>query len=87
MKTYLAMPDATIEGEAYRYVVMPGQALCYKIGATIIKKIHEKYVGGSDLLNDKSFELYKELIYNKEKPLEVLMKNYNINFKEVFFTD
>ncbi len=84
MKKYLAMPDKSIESETYRYVVLPGQALCYKIGCAIIKKIYEKVVGGTDLLSDKSINFYKELIYNKNIPLDVLMKQYNITFTEVF---
>ena len=84
MLTYLAMPRPSIESEVYRYVVLPGQALGYKLGATIIKKIHEKYVGDADLLSEKSIELYKKIIYDKAKPLDILMKNYNITFEEVF---
>lgn len=84
MLTYLAMPRQSIESEVYRYVVLPGQALGYKLGATIIEKIHEKYVGDDYLLSEKSIEFYKKIIYDKAKPLDVLMKNYNITFEEVF---
>ncbi len=84
MLTYLAKPKSSVESEVYRYVVLPGQALGYKLGATIIKKIHEKYVGDADLLSLKSIELYKKIIYDKAKPLDILMKNYNITFEEVF---
>jgi len=84
MEKYLAMPHASIESEVYRYVTIPGQALGYKLGATIFRKIHQKVVGEKDLLSDKSFELYKKIIYEKAKPLEILMQNYDLTFEEVF---
>ena len=84
MLTYLAMPKESIESEVYRYVVLPGQALGYKLGAAIINKIHQKVVGGDDLLNDASIELYKDIIYGKDKPLDILMSQYNLTFEDVF---
>jgi len=84
MKKYLAMPHDSIESEVYRYVVLPGQALGYKIGKTLIQKIHKKYVGGNDLLSNESIELYKKILYDKEKPLDIIMQNYNISFEELF---
>ena len=85
MLKYLAMPEESIESEVYRYVVLPAQALGYKLGSSIIKKIHQNVVGGENLLSDASIELYKKIIYDKDKPLEILMKNYNITFEDVFY--
>lgn len=84
MKKYLAMPDESIESELYRYVVLPGQALGYKIGESIIKYIHNKTIGSGNFLDDKSIELYKKIIYNKSMPLDLLLETYNISFDEVF---
>lgn len=84
MKKYLAMPHDSIESEVYRYIVLPGQALGYKIGKTLIQKIHKKYVGGNDLLSDESINLYKKILYDKEKPLDIIMQNYDISFDELF---
>lgn len=83
MKKHLAMPDKTIESEVYRYVTIPGQALCYKIGCEIFRKIYEKY-GGNNFNDEKSFDLYKKIIYNKEKSLEFLLKDYNLSFNDIF---
>jgi len=84
MKTYLAMPDKSIESEVYRYVTIPGQALGYKLGAEIFRKIHKKIIKDGDLLSDQSIELYKTIIYEKAKPLEILMQQYNLTFDEIF---
>ena len=83
MKKHLAMPDKTIESEVYRYVTIPGQALCYKLGCEIFRKIYKKY-GGNNYTDKKSFDLYKKIIYNKEKALSFLLKEYNMTFEEVF---
>lgn len=84
MKKYLAMPDDSIESELYRYIVLPGQALGYKIGESIIKYIHNKIIGTNNFLNDESIKLYKEIIYNKSMPLDLLLETYNVSFNEVF---
>lgn len=83
MKKHLAMPDKTIETEVYRYVTIPGQALCYKLGCEIFRKIYRKF-GGNDYTDKKSFDLYKKIIYGKEKSLEFLLKEYNMSFEEIF---
>ena len=83
MKKHLAMPDKTIESEVYRYVTIPGQALCYKLGCEIFRKIYKKY-GGNNYTDKKSFDLYKKIICNKEKALSFLLKEYNMTFEEVF---
>jgi hypothetical protein len=83
MKKHLAMPDKTIESEVYRYVTIPGQALCYKIGCEIFRKIYKKY-GGLNFNDEKSFDLYKKIIYDKEKSLEFLLKDYNMTFDDIF---
>ena len=46
--------------------------------------IHKKIIKDQDLLSDKSIELYKKIIYEKAKPLEILMKEYDLCFDEVF---
>ena len=83
MKEHLAMPSASIESEVYRYVTIPGQALCYKLGCEIFRYIYKRY-GGNDYGDKKSFELYKKIIYGKEKALKFLLRDYGITFEEVF---
>lgn len=84
MKKYLAIPDESIESELYRYIVMPGQALGYKIGESIIKYIHNNKCKSSNFLDNDSIEFYKEIIYNKSMPLDLLLEKYNISFDKVF---
>jgi hypothetical protein len=83
MREHLAMPIASIESEVYRYVTIPGQALCYKIGCEIFRYIYKKY-GGDNYGDTKSFDLYKKIIYGKEKALQFILDEYNITFEDVF---
>lgn len=39
MKKYVKMSDITIDSEIYRYVAIPGQAPCYKLGEMVLGKI------------------------------------------------
>ena len=76
MKEYITMDEKIIQTELIRYVSIPGQALCYKIGCEIFRKIEKKY--------DNPIELYKKLIYNKEKSLEAILIEYKLNFDDIF---
>jgi hypothetical protein len=90
MKQYLTLDDKIIETELVRYVSIPGQALCYKIGCEIFRKIQQKHITKHNIIlsqndiNDNLIELYKNIIYNKEKSLEALMIEYNLTFEEIF---
>jgi hypothetical protein len=88
---YTTESDNLIESEIYRYIVLPGQALGYKIGETIFKYIHNKYTTNkytsnesNNYISDESIELYKKIIYNKAMPLDLLLDEYNITFDDVF---
>ncbi len=83
MKKYLAVPESSIESEMYRYVVLPGQALGYKIGETIFKYIHNNILQLTSYLSDKSIEFYKETIYSKSMPLDLLLEKYNLTLEQV----
>ena len=90
MKQYITMDDNIIETELVRYVSIPGQAMCYKIGCEIFRKIKDKLIKDKNIkdnLNDideQLMNLYKKIIYNKEKSLEALLIEYNLSFEEVF---
>jgi hypothetical protein len=93
VKNYLAFDDKIIETELFRYITMPGQALCYKIGCEIFRKIKEKYdLSSKSSKSSKSIkseyiqyiQLYKKIIYGKEKTLESLLHENNLTFEEVF---
>lgn len=90
MKQYVTMDDKIITTELIRYVSIPGQALCYKIGCEIFRKIREKFIKDNHIQNNPNdidenlINLYKKIIYNKEKSLEALLIEYNLSFDEVF---
>ena len=90
MKQYMTTDEKIIETELVRYVSIPGQALCYKIGCEIFRKIQQKYIKehniilSDKLLDGKLIDLYKQIIYNKEKSLEALLIEYNLIFEEIF---
>jgi len=78
MKNYLTMSDNEITSEVYRYVCDPGQAVAYKIGEHVFKKILEKNKI-CNLLDPKALELYKKIILDGPKPLKFICKDYNID--------
>ena len=90
MKKYITMDDKIIETELVRYVSIPGQAMCYKIGCEIFRKIKKKYILDNNILetnddiNIQLMDLYKKIIYNKEKSLDALLIEYNLTFEYVF---
>lgn len=82
MSKYVEMPKESIEVEIYRYFAMPGQALSYKIGCEIIKKIVQKK--NKNLLDPESIQIFKNILLSKEQPLQFLLNKYNITFNEIF---
>jgi uncharacterized protein (DUF885 family) len=90
MKQYMTSDEQIIETELVRYVSIPGQALCYKIGCEIFRKIQQKYIKDNNIIistgdiDNKLIDLYKKIIYNKEKSLEALLIEYNFSFEEIF---
>jgi hypothetical protein len=76
----LPMPIESIRSEIYRYVSLPGQALCYKIGDELIKRLFvDKFNRTNKLLQDDAIKLYNEIIKDGTMPLDVFVKKYNIN--------
>jgi len=66
-----SVEDATAEIE--RYMVWPGQALCYKIGELKIKELREKYskqLGNKFKLSD----FHDEFLKDGSMPLNILEK-------------
>lgn len=77
----LAMPRKSIVSEIYRYVSLPGQALSYKIGDELIKKLFiKKFNRKNKLLENDSIDLYKKLILDGTMPLEIFSKKYDLDF-------
>ena len=84
-KRNLIMNEESIKSEVYRYVCLPGQALCYKFGDLIIRKIFmKKFNRTTNLLADDTVEFYKDFITGGMLPLELLCKKYNIDINSLF---
>ena len=94
MQEYITIDRKILETEINRYISIPGQALCYKIGCEIFRKIKNKYMiehnieqnikNNNNDIDEHLINLYKKLIYNKEKSLEALLIEYNLTFDEIF---
>ena len=80
MRKYSSLSEGEITSEVYRYCSLPGQAVSYKVGKQIFKKI----VNSNNLLSDESIKLYKEIIFNGPMPLGQLLEKYNIDVNNLF---
>jgi hypothetical protein len=78
MQEHLTMSKQEIVNEVYRYCCSPGQAVAYKVGSQVFKKILEKK-GIKDLLEPSAIDLYKKLINDGPKPLKFICKDYGVN--------
>jgi hypothetical protein len=83
MQNNLTMSKKSIENEIYRYVCQPGQAVAYKVGSQVFKKILEKN-NIHNFTEPKAIELYKKIINDGPKPLKFICKDYNIKKNELF---
>jgi uncharacterized protein (DUF885 family) len=83
MKQYLSTNDNTIMNEIYRYICNPGQAISYKIGSEVFKKILDKN-GIKTYLEPNAIKIYKKIIEDGHKPIKFLIEEYNINKDELF---
>ena len=83
MQNNLTMSKKTIENEIYRYICQPGQAVAYKVGSQVFKKILEKnnIYNYTDI---KAIQLYKKIINDGPKPLKFICKDYKIIENELF---
>ena len=77
MSEYLIFDKKIIKNEIIRYICNPGQALSYKIGSEVFKKILEKE-NINDFVNNNSIELYKKIIH-ENIPLKFLIDKYKID--------
>jgi uncharacterized protein (DUF885 family) len=70
MKGHIAMSENEIKSEVERYICMPAQALCYKIGEKHILEWRDKYI---QCFGDQSIKDFHEtLLEDGILPLEVL---------------
>jgi hypothetical protein len=84
IKKYLNFDNEEINSEVYRYVVTPGQAVSYKVGSEVFKKIIKSLNLEKNALFDEARSLYKKIIEDGPMPLSFLIKKYNIDINELF---
>ena len=83
MQNYLTMSKKSIENEIFRYVCLPGQAVAYKVGSQVFKKILEQN-NIYNFFDPKAIELYKKIINDGPKPLTFICKDYKLNENDLF---
>jgi hypothetical protein len=82
LNKYLALDRTLIIPEVYRYVVLPAQAISYKIGESIFMGIYYKQKGDSNLkINDPiMLNEYKKILLLGECTSEELLRRYSMKF-------
>ena len=83
MENNITMSKKSIENEIYRYICQPGQAISYKVGFQVFKKILEKN-NIYNFTDPKAIQLYKKIINDGPKPLKFICKDYKIKEDELF---
>jgi uncharacterized protein (DUF885 family) len=68
----LPMEDSEITSELLRYVCIPGQALCYKVGEKVILELRQQYLKHG-LGSIKDF--HEEILKHGVLPLEILKRH------------
>ena len=82
---YFFCPASCVRTEIYRYVCLPGQALCYKIGNEVLKCIFvKKFNRNNKLIESDALEFYKSLIRDGIMPLNMLCDKFNIEMDDLF---
>lgn len=72
MKKYLAMQESEIISEINRYICIPGQALCYKIGELTILDLKNKFIKSNKNLK----EFHDKILENGVLPMNILINNF-----------
>jgi uncharacterized protein (DUF885 family) len=73
MMKYLSFEQSEIDSEVERYICIPAQALCYKIGETVIKGLRDDYMRGegADIR-----DFHRKILENGVVPLDILKENF-----------
>ena len=73
MMEYIAFEKSEIDSEVERYICIPGQALCYKIGETVIKELRDDYMkgAGADIR-----DFHRKILENGVLPLDILKEEF-----------
>jgi uncharacterized protein (DUF885 family) len=79
---HLLMDHESIKNEIYRYVCNPGQAVSYKVGSQVFKKIIN--INKWDTINNKNYGICNKIILDGPLPLKFLIDKYKINIDNLF---
>jgi uncharacterized protein (DUF885 family) len=73
MMKYISFERSEIDSEVERYICIPAQALCYKIGETVIKGLRDDYMRGegADIR-----DFHRKILENGVVPLNILEDNF-----------
>lgn len=73
MMEYISFERSEIDSEVERYICIPAQALCYKIGETVIKGLRDDYMReeGADIR-----DFHRKILENGVLPLDILKDNF-----------
>lgn len=82
LSKYLSNDINTISTEVYRYLVLPGQAVSYKIGETVFMSIYKKYGKkyGKKIDSKYMYDIYINILSKSIPLLDVLLDEYNLKF-------
>ena len=84
-RNFTILSKKEILSEIKRIKVMPGQVLCYKLGDQVFRKIFIKVLSKNEsLFSDNSMNLYKEILSNGSRSLELLLQKYQIPLELLF---
>jgi hypothetical protein len=75
--------DASTIAEIYRYRILPGQSCSYKTGLEVFKTILKKKFNVTDVkdfLRSDLLDWYKEVLWNTERPLDLLLRENQITW-------
>ncbi len=74
MMKYISFERSEIDSEVERYICIPAQALCYKIGETVIKGLRDNYMRGegADIR-----DFHRKILENGVLPLDILKEKFS----------
>ncbi len=73
MMKYISFKRSEIDSEVERYICIPAQALCYKIGETVIKNLRDNYMKKTKA---DIRDFHRKILENGVLPLNILKENF-----------
>lgn len=78
MTKHLAMSRSEIETEVERYICMPAQALCYKIGELELQQLRKQWVARFGASDKSIKEFHTRVLEDGVIPLDILKRKINM---------